>query len=281
MPPRVSNVPPTKTVSKKPKEKQPKEKQPEVQTQRVLEVQRVPEVEDVVSDDSDDSDSDDSPEVEGAPKRKRTSKIWLDFEQIKVNGIVVQGKCKHCKKVLGAKSENGTSNLKKHLRSCFKFKLTQKGIDQMYLQASEKEDGAIAAFNFRYNQEVTRHQIARMIILHELPFTFVEYVGFRRVVKSLQPSYKFVQRNTTKTDCMKVVEEDNKGVYETFSKLKSRISLTTDMWTCTTQNKGYMVLTAHYIDDEWKNRKTILAFCPVEGSHTGKKHCWGNHEEVV
>ncbi|XLT54722.1 hypothetical protein HN873_047326, partial [Arachis hypogaea] len=33
---------------------------------------------------------------------------------------------------------------------------------------------------------------------------------------------------------------------------KSQVAITTDMWTASNQNKGYMVITAHYIDDSWK-----------------------------
>ncbi|KAI3967818.1 hypothetical protein MKW92_025617 [Papaver armeniacum] len=193
-------------------------------------------------------------------KRKRTSEAWNEFEEVYTNGKVTHGKCKHCKTKISATSRNGTSSLRKHLKSCLVFKGTQQQINQMFFKASETEDGPVAAFNFKFNQEVTRDCIARMIILHELPFSFVEYVGFRRVLTSLQPNIKLVKRNTTKTDCMKIFKMEKKHLYETFDKVQSRISLTTDMWTCTTQNIGYMALTAHYVDEQWKIQKRILSF---------------------
>ncbi|MCL7035965.1 hypothetical protein MKW94_013976 [Papaver nudicaule] len=181
--------------------------------------------------------------------RKRTCVSWADFDKIRENGKVVSGKCKHCNAIIGAKSENGTSALTKHLKSCGVFKKTQKKIDQIYLKAYEKGDGSVAAYNFKFNQEVTRDCIARMIISHELPFLFVEYIGFRRLLASL---FKLVY------------EIEKKHLYETFSKVQSRISLTTYMWICTTQNKGYMALTAHYIDKEWRVQKNILSFTLVD-----------------
>ncbi|KAI3927198.1 hypothetical protein MKW92_013536 [Papaver armeniacum] len=202
-------------------------------------------------------------------KRKRTSKAWDEFEEIFVNGVVVSGKCKHCPSILGAKSENGTSSLTKHLKSCFAYQRTQKKVDQMFLKASELEDGDVAAYNFKFIPEVTRDLIARMIILHELPFYMVEYVLFGMVLSSLQPNFKLVKRTTAKTDCMKVYNYEKKLLYETFSKVQSRISLTTDMWTCNSQNKGYMALTTHYIDEEWRVQKRILSFSLVDGQHTG------------
>ncbi|KAI3850257.1 hypothetical protein MKX03_021172 [Papaver bracteatum] len=202
-------------------------------------------------------------------QRKRTSKVWNEFEQIFEDGVVVNGKCNHCPAILCARSEYGTSSLRKHLASCFPYQRTQKKVDQMFLKASELEDGDVAAFNFKFIPEVTRDLIARIIILHEFPFSMVEYVLFRMVLSSLQPNFKLVKRTTAYSDCLKVYNYEKKLLYETFSKVQSLISLTTDMWTCNSQNKGYMALTVHYIDEEWRVQKRILYFSLVDGQHTG------------
>ncbi|KAI3852690.1 hypothetical protein MKX03_008718 [Papaver bracteatum] len=139
----------------------------------------------------------------------------------------------------------------------------------MLLKASETQDGPVDAYNFKFDQEVTRDYIARMIILHELHFSFVEYIGFIRVLTSLQPNIKLVKRNATKSNCINIYQMDKKHLYDIFSKVHSRISLTTDMWTCTTQNRGYMDFTSHYVDEEWKIQKRILSFNSVDGQHTG------------
>ncbi|RZC49603.1 hypothetical protein C5167_018029 [Papaver somniferum] len=232
------------------------------------------EVETVASESSDSGDSD---HIEAATtdvvlsptrKRKRTSKYWAEFQEVLIKGKT-HGECKHCKRNIGAESKNGTSSLRKHLNSCMAYKGAQQQINQMFLKASETQDGSVAAYNFKFNQEVTRDCIARMIILHELPFSFIEYIGFRRVLTSLQPNIKLVKRNITKSDCIKIYQMEKKHLYEIFSKVQSRIRLTTDIWTCTTQNRGYMALTSHYVDEEWKIQKIILSFNAVDGQHTG------------
>ncbi|KAI3950564.1 hypothetical protein MKW92_032553 [Papaver armeniacum] len=202
-------------------------------------------------------------------KRKTTSKAWNEFKEVFEKGKVTHGECKHCNKNISADSKNGTSSLRKHLKSCVAYKGTQQQIKQMFLKSSETQDGPVAAFNFKFNQEVTRDCIARMIILHELPFSFVEYIGFRRVLTLLQPNIKMVKRNATKSDCINIYQMEKKHLYEIFGKVQSRISLTTDIWTCTTQNRGCMDLTAHYVDEEWKIQNRILSFNSVDGQHTG------------
>jgi hypothetical protein len=47
-----------------------------------------------------------------------------------------------------------------------------------------------------------------------------------------------------------------------------RISLTTDFWTASDLT-GYMVVTAHYITDNWKILKFIIGFRPLPPPHTG------------
>ncbi|CAN1148414.1 Putative AC transposase [Linum perenne] len=46
-----------------------------------------------------------------------------------------------------------------------------------------------------------------------------------------------------------------------------RISITIDMWTATTQKKGYMAVTAHYIDNNWHLRNHMLQFIYVPAPH--------------
>lgn len=48
---------------------------------------------------------------------------------------------------------------------------------------------------------------------------------------------------------------------------KQRVSLTTDTWT-SVQNINYMVVTAHFMDNDWKLHKRIISFTKIT-SHVG------------
>jgi hypothetical protein len=39
---------------------------------------------------------------------------------------------------------------------------------------------------------------------------------------------------------------------------KSRVAITTDMWTSDNQKRGYMSVTGHFIDDSWNLRNIIM-----------------------
>ncbi|XP_022891878.1 zinc finger BED domain-containing protein DAYSLEEPER-like [Olea europaea var. sylvestris] len=104
----------------------------------------------------------------------------------------------------------------------------------------------MGAFNF--NQEKGRTELANMIILHEYPLSMVEHTGFRKFCNTIQPLFKVVSRNTIKADILKIYDYERKKVMGLLERTNSRIAVTTDMWT-SNQKKGFMAITAHYIDD--------------------------------
>jgi len=61
-----------------------------------------------------------------------------------------------------------------------------------------------------------------------------------------------------KNDIMKLYESERAKQMNSLGKNKSRIAITTDMWTSSNQNKGYMAVTAHYIDDNWNLQNRII-----------------------
>ena len=107
-----------------------------------------------------------------------------------------------------------------------------------------------------------------MIVLDEMSFSIVEYCGFQEFVKSLNPLFTMVCRNTVKDECMQLYY-DNKSAYcEGFKMYAGRVSLTSDMWT-SNQTLGYMCVTCHFIDAKWKLHKKIIRFCMLETPHNG------------
>ncbi|CAF2083288.1 unnamed protein product [Brassica napus] len=54
-----------------------------------------------------------------------------------------------------------------------------------------------------------------------------------------------------------------------FSKNKQRLCLTTDLWTASTTSISYMVITAHFIDENWCLKRKIISFKPVP-DHKGE-----------
>ncbi len=77
-----------------------------------------------------------------------------------------------------------------------------------------------------------------------------------------------VCRKTIKNDCLKAFKEEKRSLQAMFTNSKSKISLTSDMWT-SNRTVGYICITTHFIDEEWKPQKRIVKFTAMETPHTG------------
>lgn len=189
--------------------------------------------------------------------RKLTSPVWEHFERLTVNGEK-KAKCVHCDKMLSANTTNGTSHLKDHLNLRCSKKNLKVDIRQKLLNVTRKSDGTCSVDATNFNQEVSRKELANMVIMHEYPLAIVDHIGFRRFVSSLNPSFKIISRNTLRTDIMKMFTSEKAGLKKLLENSESKIAITTDMWTASNQKKGYMAVTAHYIDQFWVLRNKTL-----------------------
>ena len=67
---------------------------------------------------------------------------------------------------------------------------------------------------------------------------------------------------------MKIYLVEKEKLKNQLARSSGRVCLTTDCWTaCTT--RGYITLTAHFIDDDWKLNSKLLNFSHLEPPHTG------------
>jgi hypothetical protein len=106
-----------------------------------------------------------------------------------------------------------------------------------------------------------------MIAIHEYPLSMVDHAGFRRFCATLQPLFKLVSRNTIKKDILNMYEVQRLSLVDYFQRCQSRIAVTTDMWTTNHQKKGYMSITIHFIDDDWKLKSFLLRYFTFNGAH--------------
>ncbi|KAE8669895.1 hypothetical protein F3Y22_tig00112215pilonHSYRG00240 [Hibiscus syriacus] len=147
-------------------------------------------------------------------------------------------------------------------------------IRQTRLFGTQAKDGGsndtLSLAPYEFHQDKGRKDLAEMIILHEYPLTIVDHYGFRKYSKTLQPGFKVPCRNTTKKDIMQRYGTEKEGISALLRKTNSRIALTTDMWTSSNQRKGYMVVTAHFIDNGWKFQSRTLRFLYVPAPHTAE-----------
>ncbi|KAL2941768.1 putative AC9 transposase [Bienertia sinuspersici] len=176
----------------------------------------------------------------------------------------MQSKCMKCDAKYIAESSHGTGNMLRHIRSC-KGKV-YRDIGQMILQsnASGAVENRPSTFKFDEFREILALAIAR----HNLPLQFVEYEGIRAVFSYLCPEVKHVSRRTIKNDIMKIHAKEKTKLDELLKRAPGRIAITSDCWSSITTD-GYISLTAHFIEKNWRLGKRVLAFSFIPPPHTG------------
>ncbi|KAK9166202.1 hypothetical protein Scep_001393 [Stephania cephalantha] len=168
--------------------------------------------------------------------------------------------------VVLADGNNGTNGTKRHLSSCPNYShFGNRDVGQMILESSIT--GNMGSRSIKYDSGVHRKNMAMIVIMHELPFTFVDYEYVKYSYTSLVPEIKCVSRNTSQADILKIYKREKRKLFNLLQSLPGRVCLTSDMWTSIISD-GYIILTAHYIDEDWVLQKKNLNFCFMPPPHS-------------
>jgi hypothetical protein len=151
------------------------------------------------------------------------------MDSIYQDGKVIQSRCKHCYEVFAAARTFGTSHMRRHLEICEPRLKMHDLVDK--LQSSVSTESAILTNYWRFDPKVTRCELVRLIVLHELPFSFVEYDGLRSYSASLNPLTKTVSRTTIKENCLEAYKNHRTALREMLENCNFRFSLTADLLT--------------------------------------------------
>ncbi|KAJ3691732.1 hypothetical protein LUZ61_020896 [Rhynchospora tenuis] len=154
--------------------------------------------------------------------------------------------------------------------SCSKrTKADSEGMSMTDSASSESVDGEFSRVSDdNLDQMEVREILAKMILAHGLPFSIVEFEWFNELSRHLNPFHQNVSENTIKQDCVKLFESDKVKIKKVLQDVH-RISLTCDYW-MSNQTPGYLCLTAHYIDADWKLQKRIISFNELSPSYNGE-----------
>ncbi|KAK9922447.1 hypothetical protein M0R45_030911 [Rubus argutus] len=193
--------------------------------------------------------------------RKKTSSIWEHFSQQAEDGKYI---CNYCSRGIIGGGRNGTNGLIGHHKSCPELKKKiRKGNGSSFASVKVGEYG--------FDELDARRKLANMIVKHEYPLSIVDHDGFKSFCHSLQPLFRVVSRNTIKRDIFKIFEYEKERTMNLLSTNSSRIAITTDMWTANNQKRGFMAVTAHFIDDFWSLNSRLVRFIYVPSAGISSK----------
>ncbi|XP_013594980.1 PREDICTED: zinc finger BED domain-containing protein RICESLEEPER 2-like [Brassica oleracea var. oleracea] len=194
-------------------------------------------------------------------KKKNTStrsKVWNHYTRFKEN--MNKCTCNYCGRVMCCATSNGTTCLKKHLGICKENQawLQTQTQTQHTLNAESEDDGGQLKLA-RVSNEVVREATNEMLVIAELPLSFVDGLGWRHFCNKVNLPKPHSRRTATR-DIVELYARRKSALMQLISGNKQRVSLTTDIWVAPSTAASYMVITAHFIDASWKLRKFIIGF---------------------
>ena len=137
--------------------------------------------------------ADDLEDVSSSTTSNLHSRVWEYFTLTPIeHDGVKRASCNSCNKVLKV---HGTSNIRRHIKSCFKVDLSNKALEDA------PPPKRICLDHAKYKEKV-----AISIIKHNYPFSHVEHEGTRDLHKFLHPDAKPICRNTIKKVVVSIYE---------------------------------------------------------------------------
>ncbi|CAI5969596.1 unnamed protein product [Closterium sp. NIES-64] len=133
-----------------------------------------------------------------------------------------------------------------------------------------------------------RQAITKLMVTCDLPFRIVEAEAFHELLillnrncaqKNFIPSRWTVSRDTV----VYAAAALQSAIAEMLAKegdLGCRVSFTIDMWT-SPNNRAWLVVTGHWIDENYQLRTMVFEFREIHGRHTGKQMARVVEETVV
>ncbi|CAB5213516.1 unnamed protein product [Rhizophagus irregularis] len=199
-------------------------------------------------------------------ENKKGSNVWNHFDKFKDEKGVIWAKCRYCS---GGKYNMGkgssTGNLNRHL------KLHPNKIDPPTMKQVELMNNFLREDNQRliFTNEIFREKLATWIAADDLPFTTVESPEFGYLINICNPSARIPTADTVKNDILKIFKNYQTKIQNLLQNVPGKISFALDAWT-SPNILGFLGITCHYIDANWKLRDILLDFVYLEGSHSGE-----------
>ncbi|KAK8676137.1 hypothetical protein V6N13_034191 [Hibiscus sabdariffa] len=208
-------------------------------------------------------------------KQQPRAACWNHFSKFVTEGGENRARCIHCDNTYSMEIEGSTTNLNNHLKTCLKepqgniVDLKQSEL-AFAKTTSDPESETTTLSTWKFDANAIRKALIHMIIVDELPFRIVDGEGFKVFLSIACPRYHLPSRYTVRRDCLNLFKSMKRSMKNSFGKDTSKICLTTDTWT-SLQRVSYMVLTAHWIEDEWMLQKRIINFFLIS-AHRGVKY---------
>ncbi|CAI9285711.1 unnamed protein product [Lactuca saligna] len=213
-----------------------------------------------------------NPTRRGEGRDNCTAPVWkyFEIEWIKEDDGIERkwAECNYCLHLLAADpNRNGTTSINKHFNGC---KLNPDNIPkqvddkQQKLSFTKAPNGEGHVYTWKHDDTRIQLALLGLFTIGELPFKFIENEAFIEFVNALNGRVKLPSRHKISRDVVSFYLMERQKLYKHLSNPKTAIHLTTDTWISSCQKINYMVVTAHFITEDFVMHKRVVNFREVD-----------------
>ena len=159
---------------------------------------------------------------------RQRSDVWVDFKVVHKPNGTMKAVCNHCRNEYAWHSHShGTSGLRRHRWRCKVYQRNNRNQQQINFEGKLQSR--------KYDHTAFRQMIAKTIVQHDLPYSYVEYQKVRETWKYLNADVKFICRNTARSDVYRLYESERDTLKRELASLPGRVSLMSDLWSSSTR----------------------------------------------
>ena len=120
-----------------------------------------------------------------------------------------------------------------------------------------------------YSDENMRKAILRWVIMQDQPFSVVESIEFKNMMRLARSDIKLISRDSLRADIVELWTRSRQIIRRSLMDSPGKISFATDGWSAINMD-SYLGVTAHWIDKNWDLKDIIADFVPLEGPHSAE-----------
>ena len=132
--------------------------------------------------------------------------------------------------------------------------------------------------NDHRSQEI-HYLIGEIIAVDIQPYSVTSDIGFNRLIAKRCPNYSIPSKKHftekipdifTKVKIPDIFTKEKTKIQSSLDEISS-ISLTTDIWTASSNNAPFLSLTGHWLSNGFEQCRVVLRNFPFPGTHTGAR----------
>ncbi|XP_065654893.1 zinc finger BED domain-containing protein 4-like [Hydra vulgaris] len=124
------------------------------------------------------------------------------------------------------------------------------------------------------------NRIEEMMALDIQPYTIVD-LGFRKLIKEICPNYQIPSRSYLSENIVPQIYDNLFNLIKSNISSASYISLTTDIWTANSSNVAFISMTAHWLNNEFSQHRSVLRVMHFPESQIGKNISESLHKGLL